>query len=156
MFISTTRQKYVLDKCAESIKSAYSYSLNSSLYAKTFNLKYKLDNREYGVVLCLLEGNLKSVTLHRENGEVEIKIDGHESKFEELSKLMHDKIMEIDDIKFKRIFPEYNLMEERNDILDELLNSSTKEVEEVQEEIQEEVQEEVQEKPLKKKWFKIW
>jgi hypothetical protein len=149
MFISTTRQKYVLDKCAESIKSAHSYSLNSSLYAKTFNLKYKLDNREYGVVLFLYEGNLKTVTLHRENGQVEINVDGHEEKFKELSKLMQDKIMEIDDIKFKSIFPEYDLMEERNDILDELLNNSPKEV-------KEEVQEEVKEKPTKKKWFKIW
>jgi hypothetical protein len=149
MFISTTRQKYVLDKCAEAIKSAHSYSLNSSLYAKTFNLKYKLDNREYGVVLFLYEGNLKTVTLHRENGQVEINVDGHEEKFKELSKLMQDKIMEIDDIKFKSIFPEYDLMEERNDILDELLNNSPKEV-------KEEVQEEVKEKPTKKKWFKIW
>jgi hypothetical protein len=149
MFISTTRQKYVLDKCAEAIKSAHSYSLNPSLYAKTFNLKYKLDNREYGVVLFLYEGNLKTVTLHRENGQVEINVDGHEEKFKELSKLMQDKIMEIDDIKFKSIFPEYDLMEERNDILDELLNNSPKEV-------KEEVQEEVKEKPTKKKWFKIW
>ena len=149
MFISTTRQKYVLDKCAEAIKSAHSYSLNSSLYAKTFNLKYNLDNREYGVVLFLYEGNLKTVTLHRENGQVEINVDGHEEKFKELSKLMQDKIMEIDDIKFKSIFPEYDLMEERNDILDELLNNSPKEV-------KEEVQEEVKEKPTKKKWFKIW
>jgi hypothetical protein len=149
MFISTTRQKYVLDKCAEAIKSAHSYSLNSSLYAKTFNLKYKLGNREYGVVLFLYEGNLKTVTLHRENGQVEINVDGHEEKFKELSKLMQDKIMEIDDIKFKSIFPEYDLMEERNDILDELLNNSPKEV-------KEEVQEEVKEKPTKKKWFKIW
>jgi hypothetical protein len=149
MFISTTRQKYVLDKCVEAIKSAHSYSLNSSLYAKTFNLKYKLDNREYGVVLFLYEGNLKTVTLHRENGQVEINVDGHEEKFKELSKLMQDKIMEIDDIKFKSIFPEYDLMEERNDILDELLNNSPKEV-------KEEVQEEVKEKPTKKKWFKIW
>jgi hypothetical protein len=149
MFISTTRQKYVLDKCAEAIKSAHSYSLNSSLYAKTFNLKYKLDNREYSVSLYLYEGNLKTVTLHRENGQVEINVDGHEEKFKELSKLMQDKIMEIDDIKFKSIFPEYDLMEERNDILDELLNNSPKEV-------KEEVQEEVKEKPTKKKWFKIW
>jgi len=149
MFISTTRQKYVLDKCAESIKSAHSYSLNSSLYAKTFTLKYQLNNREYGVSLYLYEGNLKTVTLHRENGQVEINVDGHEEKFKELSKLMQDKIMEIDDIKFKSIFPEYDLMEERNDILDELLNNSPKEV-------KEEVQEEVKEKPTKKKWFKIW
>jgi hypothetical protein len=154
MFISTTRQKYVLDKCAEAIKSAHSYSLSTLSYSKTFTLKYNLNNREYGVSLYLYEGNLNTVTLHRENGQVEVKVDGHETKFKELSKLMQDKIMEIDDIKFKRIFPEYDLMEERNDILDELLNNSPKE--EVKEEVQEEVQEEVKEKPAKKKWFKIW
>ena len=49
--------------------------------------------------------------------------------------------MEIDDFKFKTIFPEYGLMEERNDILDDLLNSK------------EEVKEE-ETKP--KKWWKIW
>jgi len=154
MFISTTRQKYVLDKCVESIKSAHSYSLDTSVYSKTFKLKYSLNNREYSVVLYLYQGNLNTVTLHRENGEVEVKADGHETKFKELSKLMQDKIMEIDDIKFKRIFPEYDLMEERNDILEDLLNNSPKE--EVKEEVQEEVQEEVKEKPSKKKWFKIW
>jgi hypothetical protein len=149
MFISTTRQKYVLDKCAEAIKSAHSYSLDTSVFSKKFKLKYSLNNREYSVVLYLSEGNLNTVKLQRENGEIEVKVDGHEEKFKELSKLMQDKIMEIDDIKFKSIFPEYDLMEERNDILDELLNNSPKEV-------KEEVQEEVKEKPTKKKWFKIW
>ena len=153
MFISTTRQKYVLDKCAESIKSAHSYSLSTLAYSKTFTLKYLMNNREYGVALYLYEGKLKSVTIHRENGEIEVNVDGHESKFEELSKLMYDKITEIDDIKFKRIFPEYNLMEERNDILDDLLNNSSKEEEE---EVTEEIKEEKSEKPNKNKWWKIW
>ena len=100
MFISTTRQKYVLDKCAESIKSAHSYSLSTLSYSKTFTLKYMMNNREYGIA-----------------------------------------------------FPEYNLMEERNDILDDLLNNSSKEEEE---EVTEEIKEEKPEKPNKKKWWKIW
>ena len=56
--------------------------------------------------------------------------------------------MEIDDFKFKTIFPEYGLMEERNDILDDLLNSK-EEVEVKEEEVKEE-----ETKP--KKWWKIW
>lgn len=153
MFISTTRQKYVLDKCAESIKSAHSYSLSTLAYSKTFTLKYRMSIREYDVSLYLYEGKLKSVKIHRENGQIEVNVDGHESKFEELSKLMYDKISEIDDIKFKKIFPEYDLMEERNDILDALLNNSSKEEEKkVTEEIKEE---EKSEKPNKNKWWKI-
>ena len=109
-----------------------------------------MNNREYDVLLHLYEGKLKLVRIHRENGEIEVNVDGHESKFEELSKLMYDKITEIDDIKFKRIFPEYNLMEERDDILDELLNSSKEE-----EEVTQEIKEEKVEKPNKKKWWKI-
>jgi len=146
MFISTIRQKYVLDKCVEAIKSAHSYSLDTSVFSKKFKLKYSLNNREYSVVLYLSEGNLNTVTLHRENGEIEVKVDGHESKFKELLKLMQDKIMEIDDIKFKRIFPEYDLMEERNDILEDILSGSNKEEEVVEEEVKEEAS--------KKKWWK--
>ena len=78
MFISTTRQKYVLDKCAESIKSAHSYSLSTLSYSKTFTLKYMISNRDYGVALYLYDGQLTSVTIHREHGEVDVKVDGHE------------------------------------------------------------------------------
>lgn len=99
MFISTNRQKYVLDKCIEAIKSTHSYSLDTHVYSKVFKLKYLIDpkaNREYTLEINLSQydstkpAKFESVTLNRENGKVTVEIKGHESKFEEISKLMYD------------------------------------------------------------------
>jgi len=52
---------------------------------------------------------------------------------------------EIDDIKFKKIFPEYDIIEERNDVLDELLKEETRE----------KLNEGVSDKEVKRKWYDI-
>jgi hydroxymethylpyrimidine pyrophosphatase-like HAD family hydrolase len=131
MILSKQKQNYVLDRSIESIEKAYDYELDTSLYSKTFKLKYLLDIKSKGVTrqdvykiyLYFYEKKLSKVTLYREEGNVEIEKDGHEEKFELISNLMFDRVRKIDDDKFRKIFPEYDLMEERNDILEELLGT---------------------------------
>ena len=129
MILSKQKQNYVLDKAIESIGKAYDYELDTSLYSKTFKLKYFLEKSvsaykdTYKVSLWFYEKKLSKITLNREEGNVEIEKDGHEEKFELISNLMFDRVRKIDDDKFRKIFPEYDLMEERNDILEELLGS---------------------------------
>lgn len=147
MILSKQKQNYVLDKVIESIKSSYEYDLDSSVYSKTFKLKYKIHNNIYRVSLYFYQNALSSVTLYREEGNVEIELGVHVEKFQKIKELMYDKVREIDDVKFKKIFPEYDLMEERNDILDELL----KEKEEVKETVKVESPKQV----VKKAWWKF-
>jgi hypothetical protein len=131
MILSKQKQNYVLDKAIESIEKAYDYELDTSLYSKTFKLKYLLDIKSpsitrqdtYKVSLWFYEKKLSKITLNREEGNVEIEKEGHEEKFELISNLMFDRVRKIDDDKFRKIFPEYDLMEERNDILEELLGT---------------------------------
>lgn len=127
MILSKQKQNYVLDKSIESINESYDYELDTSVYTKTFKLKYYIKEKSgiytYKVLLYFYEKKLSKVTLYREEGHVEIEAEGHEKKFELITNIMFDKIKQIDDGKFKKIFPEYDVMEERNDILEELLGS---------------------------------
>lgn len=127
MILSKQKQNYVLDKSIEAINASYDYELDTSVYSKTFKLKYSIKEKSgsytYKVSLYFYEKKLSKVTLYREEGHVEIEAEGHEKKFELITNIMFDKIKQIDDGKFKKIFPEYDVMEERNDILEELLGS---------------------------------
>jgi hypothetical protein len=136
MILSKQKQNYVLDKAIESINISYDYELDKLSFSKTFNLKYTGPRQNtYKVSLYFYENKLSKVTLYRSEGNVEIESDGHVKKFELIKNLMYEKIQEIDNKKFKNIFPEYDLMEERNDILDEILNDKEEEVNEVKEKI---------------------
>jgi hypothetical protein len=138
MILSKQKQNYVLDKSIESINNAYDYELDTSVYTKTFKLKYLLEVKSvnstrkdtYKVSLYFYEKKLSKVTLYREEGNVEIEAEGHERKFELITNIMFDKVKQIDDDKFRKIFPEYDVMEERNDILEELLGSKEESTEE--------------------------
>lgn len=127
MILSKQKQNYVLDKSIEAINASYDYELDTSVYTKTFKLKYSIKEKSgsytYKVSLYFYEKKLSKVTLYREEGHVEIEAEGHEKKFELITNIMFDKIKQIDDGKFKKIFPEYDVMEERNDILEEILGS---------------------------------
>jgi hypothetical protein len=136
MILSKQKQNYVLDKVIEVINVSNDYVMDKLLsFSKTFKLVKNTDK----VSLYFYENKLSKVTLHRTGGDVEIESDGHEKKFELIKNLMYEKVQEIDNKKFKSIFPEYDLMEERNDILDELLSDyeSKEEVEEIKEEVKE-------------------
>lgn len=137
MILSKQKQNFVLDKSIEAINNAYDYELDTSVYSKTFKLKYLLERKSgtgyketYKVSLYFYEKKLSRVTLYREEGHVEIDVDGHAKKFELISNIMFDKVKQIDDDKFKKIFPEYDVMEERNDLLEELLGSKDEPTEE--------------------------
>lgn len=127
MILSKQKQNYVLDKSIEAINASYDYELDTSVYTKTFKLKYSIKEKSgsytYKVSLYFYEKKLTKVTLYREEGHVEIEAEGNEKKFELITNIMFDKIKKIDDDKFRKIFPEYDVMEERNDILEELLGS---------------------------------
>jgi len=143
MILSRQKQNFVLDKAIEAINTSHDYSMDNMSYSKTFNLKYEsLRGNSYRVSLYFYQNVLSKVTLYRQGGDVEIDLDGNDKKFKTIEEFMYNKVKEIDDIKFKKIFPEYDTIEERNDILDELL----KEEEEV-------VKEEVKEEVKKTKWF---
>ncbi len=135
MILSKQKQNYVLDKVIEVINVSNDYVMDKLSFSKTFKLVKNTDK----VSLYFYENKLSKVTLYRTGGDVEIESDGHEKKFELIKNLMYEKVQEIDNKKFKSIFPEYDLMEERNDILDELLSDyeSKEEVEEIKEEVKE-------------------
>ncbi len=135
MILSKQKQNYVLDKVIEVINVSNDYVMDKLSFSKTFKLVKNTDK----VSLYFYENKLSKVTLYRTGGDVEIESDGHEKKFELIKNLMYEKVQEIDNKKFKSIFPEYDLMEERNDILDELLSDyeTKEEVEEIKEEVKE-------------------
>jgi len=137
MILSRQKQNFVLDKVIEAINNSYDYSMDNMSYSKTFNLKYSnqgmVSGNTYKLTLYFYKTDktftLSKITLYREKGDVEIELDGNDKKFKTIEELMYNKVKEIDDIKFKKIFPEYDIMEERNDILDELLNDTKPEEE---------------------------
>jgi hypothetical protein len=164
MILSKQKQNFVLNKVIEAINISHSYDMDNMSYSKTFHLKYILTRgNSYKVSLYFYKTDktftLSKITLcfvlPREEGNVEIELDGNDIKFKTIEELMYNKVKEIDDVKFKKIFPEYDLMEERNDILDELLNQGSEEQTENKEVEVEEV-EEVEEKVIEKKtsWFR--
>ena len=148
MILSKQKQNFVLDKVIEGIHNSYDYSMNSILHTKTFHLKYSIKGMvmgdTYKITLYFDQNVLSKITLYRKEGDVEIDLDGNDIKFRTIESLMFNKVKEIDDIKFKKIFPEYDIMEERNDILDELLKVEVKDEVEVKEEVK------------KRKWFNMF
>jgi len=155
MILSRQKQNFVLDKVIEAINNSYDYSMNSILHTKTFHLRYSIKGMvrvdTYKIALYFDQNVLSRVTLYKEEGDVEIDLDGNDIKFRTIESLMYNKVKEIDDIKFKKIFPEYDIIEERNDILDELLNDTKPE-----EEPKPEIKEEVVVVPEKKSWFNLF
>jgi len=154
MILSRQKQNFVLDKVIEGIHNSYDYSMNSILYTKTFHLRYSIKGMvrgdTYKIALYFDQNVLSKITLCREEGDVEIDLDGNDIKFRTIESLMYNKVKEIDDIKFKKIFPEYDIIEERNDILDELLNDKP------EEEPKTEIKEEVVIVTEKKSWFNLF
>jgi hypothetical protein len=146
MILSRQKQNFVLDKAIEAINTSHDYDMDNMSFSKTFHLKYEsLRGNSYKIRLYFYQNVLSKVTLYRQGGDVEIDLDGNDIKFRTIESLMYNKVKEIDDIKFKKIFPEYDIMEERNDILDELLKEEeVKEVEVVKEEVK------------KRKWFNMF
>lgn len=149
MILSKQKQNFVLDKVIEGINNSYDYSMDNMSYSKIFHLKYSIKGmvmNMYKITLYFYQNALTKITLCRKEGDVEIDLDGNDIKFRTIESLMYNKVKEIDDIKFKKIFPEYDTIEERNDILDELLKEE--EVEVVKEVVKEEVK--------KRKWFNMF
>ena len=100
MILSKQKQNYVLDKSIEAINASYDYELDTSVYSKTFKLKYSIKEKSGSytskVSLYFYEKKLSKVTLYREEGHVEIEAEGHEKKFELITNIMFDKIKQID------------------------------------------------------------
>jgi hypothetical protein len=164
MILSKQKQNFVLDKVIESIHNSYDYDMNSMSYSKTFNLKYSIKGMvrgdTYKLKLYFYQNALTKITLSRGEGDVEIDLDGNDIKFRTIESLMYNKVKEIDDIKFKKIFPEYDIIEERNDVLDELLKEEKREIPTVpssdREQLNEGVSDEgVSDKGVKRKWYDI-
>jgi len=148
MILSKQKQNFVLDKVIESIHNSYDYSMDNMSYSKIFHLKYSIKGmvmNMYKITLYFYQNALTKITLCRKEGDVEIDLDGNDIKFRTIESLMYNKVKEIDDIKFKKIFPEYDIIEERNDVLDELLKEETRE----------KLNEGVSDKEVKRKWYDI-
>ena len=162
MILSKQKQNFVLDKVIESIHNSYDYDMNSILHTKAFHLKYSIKGMvmgdRYKITLYFDQNVLSKITLYRKEGDVEIDLDGNNRKFRTIESLMYNKVKEIDDIKFKEIFPEYNIMEERNDVLDELLKEETpREIPTVPPSDREQLNEGVSDKEVtKRKWYDIF
>ena len=152
MILSKQKQNFVLDKVIESIHNSYDYDMNSTTHSKTFNLKYSIQGMvrgdTYKITLYFYQNVLSKITLCRGEGDVEIDLDGNDI----IESLMYNKIKEIDDIKFKKIFPEYDIIEERNDVLDELLKEEKREIPTVPPSDREQLNEVVKE-VSKRKWY---
>ena len=162
MILSKQKQNFVLDKVIESIHNSYDYDMNSILHTKAFHLKYSIKGMvmgdRYKITLYFDQNVLSKITLYRKEGDVEIDLDGNYSKFRTIESLMYNKVKEIDDIKFKEIFPEYNIMEERNDVLNELLKEETpREIPTVTSSDREQLNEGVSKEVVtKRKWYDIF
>ena len=158
MILSKQKQNFVLDKVIESIHNSYDYSMNSMSYSKAFHLKYSIKGMvmgdTYKITLYFYQNVLSKITLYRKEGDVEIDLDGNDIKFRTIESLMYNKVKEIDDIKFKKIFPEYDIIEERNDVLDELLKEEKREIPTVPPNDREQLNEGVSDKEVtKRKWY---
>ena len=158
MILSKQKQNFVLDKVIESIHNSYDYSMNSMTHSKAFHLRYSIKGMvmgdTYKITLYFYQNVLSKITLYRKEGDVEIDLDGNDIKFRTIESLMYNKVKEIDDIKFKEIFPEYNIMEERNDVLDELLKEEKREIPTVPPNDREQLNEGVSDKEVtKRKWY---
>ena len=156
MILSKQKQNFVLDKVIESIHNSYDYSMNSMTHSKAFHLRYSIKGMvrgdTYKITLYFYQNALTKITLCRGEGDVEIDLDGNDIKFRTIESLMYNKVKEIDDIKFKKIFPEYDIIEERNDVLDELLKEEKREIPTVPPSDREQLNEGVKE-VSKRKWY---
>lgn len=136
MFISKEKQIYVINKIIEEINRSTSYEMDKGVYYKTYTLKYPTiplniyaNSRDLRIRFHFDDNVLKKITLDRENGSIDIENNSLLSKyFEKMEKIMFDRLDYIDDVKFKKIFPEYDLNQERDGriaaILDDTENAN--------------------------------
>ncbi len=136
MILSSPKKLYVLDQVRQILHSGDigDYDLEGLSFAQEFILR----EHGSGTKVCKFthdHGVLVSILLYKRSYNVGIDKDDELSVvFNELSKLMMEVVYNIDDVKFKKIFPDYNIGYERDIKLGALLGIVTEEEEVVEEE----------------------
>lgn len=121
MFITKQKQIYVVNKILEELDKSSSYTLD--IYNKTYTFKYPSAQSNYSsralqIAFYFKDDILKKVSIERDTGSIYIERDDNLVKyFDLLENAMTSRMDYIDDIKFRIIFPEYNLNQERDERL---------------------------------------
>lgn len=124
MFITKQKQIYVVNKILEELDKSSSYEMDrSTLSNKTYTFKYpraqsSYSSRDLQIAFYFKDDILNKVSIERDTGSIDIERDDNLVKyFDLLENAMTSRMDYIDDIKFRIIFPEYNLNQERDERL---------------------------------------
>jgi hypothetical protein len=121
--ISQNRAIFAIERCIEIIKQANEYSTDIYSYAPSaMKFTSRFNDMDYKISVNFKDNAATSVSIFR-SAHIEIK---NSSKLEEvMSKLYNEAILSISRIeneKFKKIFPDYTIVEERDDKISDILD----------------------------------
>ena len=159
MVLSKLKKEYCFNKIVEFISKSAEYDLSkmSSSSVVTFYTAGSMSFRS--VIKLYKECNksvwtIKKLEIKRNDQTLELEYDSiWIDKFKEVERAIDDKILEIDNIKFKKLFPEYDIIEDRDEKLNEILNNNDPSASEIEEHIK--VEKHIN-KINRSKKFRIW
>lgn len=119
---------YMLDQCFNIIKKCHDYSVSNY---SSFSI-FTLDCIEYNLTITVNDNGLKELKVKFGYNDMEVKDFYKNPKRELLYNSFLSTISEIENTKFKKIFPNYSVVDQRDFKLDDLLgeNSGDKEISE--------------------------
>ena len=119
---------YMLDQCFNIIKKCHDYSVSNY---SSFSI-FTLDCVDYTLTITVTDSFLKELKVKFGYNDMEVKDFYKNPKRELFYNSFLSLIKEIEDNKFKKIFPNYSVVDQRDFKLDDLLgeNSGDKEISE--------------------------
>jgi len=151
--LSKSKLEYTINQMIIAFESAKELEVSNLTYTTTYKTSYNPGGFRYSVDLSNFDNTkvkLSTFEVRASGGDIRYKITGNED-----SKLINsftvrllEKICDIENEQFKKVFTSYDTTEERDDRLKELLFEEPEKKVETKEEVE-------IDKP-KKKWWQIW
>jgi hypothetical protein len=121
--ISQNKAIFAIERCIEIIKQANEYSTDIYSYApNSMKFTSRFNDMDYKISVNFKDNVVKSVSIFR-SSNIEIE---NSSKLEELMSTLYNEailsISRIENEKFKKIFPDYTIVEERDDKISDILD----------------------------------
>jgi hypothetical protein len=121
--ISHSKEVFAIERCIEIIKQANEYSTDIYSYAP-ISMKFTstFKDMEYRISVNFKDNVVTSVSIYRLSN-IEIK---NSNRLSDLMSRLYDEailaISRIENEKFKKIFPDYTIVEERDDRISDILD----------------------------------
>ena len=132
MLLTKSKKEFAISKIIGMINSSTDYSLSDLSYNKSFKFPVpRTQNSTYSSYVEISfsktdeKSQFKSVTFEQNQNIIKIDYDKSiDNKITDLINTMNDKIIQIDERKFKAVFPDWDEVESRDSKLKEILGES--------------------------------